>query len=377
MGGETLDKHEMDSTSIDARHENTLPTGRGGSIKSEDVVGKPKDNTSKMEDATQLDHKLMGVASKSDESARVTGELESVASKLASELGVTAKPVVTVASERVAVQSDGVGSVLQGMAAKPGVAVKPGVITGSAVRSDGVDSVLQGVTDKPDDPVLQGVTAKPITGSEPMAVRSDAVLQGVAAKSGVTAESAHVTVGSGGIATGLGGAVTRSEGVVTELNNMADVASTEQGVTAKLKGTATRLDGVAMSVGVASKAGGAASKAGGMASKAGGVAQDLTPEGKALLEAETGRPADATPERVLTPISRIMEMVQFGKKNLASTDARFLSKLQTDLKEICISLSDNPKEPEDHKGEQTCLILWSNPLLWKNLMTEVVQTLWL
>ena len=55
-----------------------------------------------------------------------------------------------------------------------------------------------------------------------------------------------------------------------------------------------------------------------------------------------------TPERILSPISRVMEMVQFGKKNLASTDTRFLSSLQSELQQVCDSLSD---DPEDQKGE--------------------------
>lgn len=164
-----------------------------------------------------------------------------------------------------------------------------GTKTENALRKDRRDApelegATEGVVVKGEEAI--GVTAKSLEG---VAIESDSVAEGMVAK--------------------LKGGATKSD--------VVDETSVEsQGIP---EGVATNLDGV-------------------MVSK---KSQDFTVKLEGVADTSLGKETEA--ERAPSPISRVMDLVQFGKKNLASTDTRFLSNLQQELQEICSSLTNAPE----------------------------------
>lgn len=158
-------------------------------------------------------------------------------------------------------------------------------------------------------------------------VASKLVLEGVAAMSEDLTSKLE-----GAIATKSEGAAAKSEGLT-------------EGVTAELE---TKSDGAAA---LTSKLEGATAELETESKGAAAMSEDMATKLQAMLDSETDHTVmkeklavAATPERLMSPVSRVMELVEFGKKNLALTDTRFLSRLQMDLQEIISSsLSEDQK----------------------------------
>lgn len=130
------------------------------------------------------------------------------------------------------------------------------------------------------------------------------------------------------------------------------VAAMSEGLTSKLEGATAELETKSKgAAALTSKLEGATAELETESKGAAAMSEDVATKLQAMLDSETDHTVmkeklavAATPERLMSPVSRVMELVEFGKKNLALTDTRFLSRLQMDLQEIISSsLSEDQK----------------------------------
>jgi hypothetical protein len=249
------------------------------------------------------------------------------------------------------------------------------VAYGAAIGSDDANISQQGATDVA---TTQGMTRR----SEGMGIGSEGVAEDMAILEGVATGAAirpqdvaisqqGVAKSSDGTAIGSEGEALRQQGMARNQQNMAAIGS--EGVASMLEGNNMTIRSEGLATELVGRTGGVAANENDstitsdcLATKGGvAVSEDVTsmPRSKGIeLQCHATEPnirpnLESMDERVVSPITRIMEMVQFGKKNLASADTRFLGKLQAELQKICDSLYEQqPKAPSmDQRGQASTL----------------------